>query len=416
MSHPFAMPGRGTSRGWVDSIRAIWEPPDEFSVDAGKGAELMIAKVRLGLTLLLLLVPMFNLALAPKEERGQHVAGFFITLIAVLVALLVYLIVAQDRRQSWLPMATSLIDISLISFALVVFAFIGDPFQVVNSKITFETYFLALAATCLRYDARIAFVGGLMTIVQYLGIVIYVVRTFDLDNPLTPLSVYGRLQWSDQISRIILLSALTVLNVAIVRGLQKQRTLSSSDRLTNLFNRGYFDDFLSSEVARARRYGRPFSVAMIDVDHFKPFNDRYGHVAGDAALRSIAGTIKRAVRRSDVVARYGGEEFVVIFRESNGEGATERLETIRRAVEAELIKLPRRDEHVRVTVSGGLASWPWDGIEQEDLLTRADIRLFEAKAGGRNRVVGPMIAPLGEESGSREGLGEGLGIGTRDWD
>jgi diguanylate cyclase (GGDEF)-like protein len=372
-----------------EQLERFWEPPDDFLLDAGKSAELLIARIRLGLTLLLLLIPFANLAFAPADERPQHLTGLWITLIAVVVSFLVYLLVRRDQRQPWLPVVTSVTDVCLVTFALVVFAFIGDPHQVVNSKITFETYFLALGATCLRYDARVALVAGVLVIVQYLACVVFVVSTFPLDQA-GGLSPYGRFQWSDQISRVILLATATALNVAIVRGLQRQRLLSSSDALTGLFNRRFFDDHLASEVQRAERYQSPFTIAMIDVDHFKQFNDSYGHAAGDEALRAVSRVLQRTVRRSDVVARYGGEELVALFRETAADPAVERVEELRQAVAATPIAVDRAGTATaHVTVSAGVASWPADGLTPQDLMVAADLRLFKAKANGRNRVVGP---------------------------
>jgi diguanylate cyclase (GGDEF)-like protein len=171
--------------------------------------------------------------------------------------------------------------------------------------------------------------------------------------------------------------------------MQRQRRLSTSDPLTGLFNRGFFDDYLGKEVERANRYGTVFTVAMIDVDHFKQFNDAHGHAAGDRALRTVARVILHAVRRSDIVARYGGEEIVVIFRETDADAALERVEEIRQAVGAEPFAVARMTAAARITVSAGAASWPADGLTGDDVLAVADRRLFEAKGAGRNRVVGP---------------------------
>jgi diguanylate cyclase (GGDEF)-like protein len=383
-----APPTTSWFRRMTGVIDTFWEPPDEFLIDAGKAAEIVISRIRLGLTVALLGIPVANLLLAPIEERSQHVTGLWITLVAVTVSLAVYILVRQDRRQRWLPLATSVIDVSLVSFALVVFAFIGDPNQVVNSKITFETYFLALGATCLRYDARVALVAGILVIVEYMACVTYVATNFVLDVA-GGVSPYGRFEWSDQISRVILLATATTLNVAIVRGLQRQRLLSSSDPLTGLFNRRFFDDYLANEIRRAERYQTPFTVAMLDVDHFKRFNDTYGHAVGDMALRTVARVLQETVRRSDLVARYGGEELVALFRETEAEPAVERVEAIRHAVAAAPLVANGPGLPARVTVSAGVASWPADGLSPQELLVAADLRLFKAKAHGRNRVVGP---------------------------
>jgi diguanylate cyclase (GGDEF)-like protein len=372
------------------TLQQFWKRPDQFLIDAGKQGEMLIAKIRIGLTLLLLAIPVANLFLALAEERQQHVAGFWITFSAFALSLGLYLLVARDRREPWLPMFTSLIDVSLISLALFVYAFIGDPHQVVNSKITFDTYFIALAGTCLRFDKRVALIAGVVAMVQFTGIVAFVDASFPLDTT-GGASPYGRFAWSEQVSRLILLAAATALNVYIVSGIQRQRELSNADPLTGLFNRRFFDDYFATEVQRATRYNNPVAVAMIDVDHFKQFNDQYGHATGDIALKRVARALALAIRRSDVLARYGGEEFVVLLRETSADQALERVEYIRRTVEAEPL-LEGTAAPVRVTVSAGVASWPADGDSVSDLIAEADRRLFQAKNAGRNRVVGPAHA------------------------
>jgi diguanylate cyclase (GGDEF)-like protein len=222
---------------------------------------------------------------------------------------------------------------------------------------------------------------------EYLTIVLYVTGSYDLS---AARALWGEaFSWGDQLGRVIQLGVATALNVYIVLGMQRQRRLSTSDPLTGLFNRGFFDHYLGKEVERANRYGTVFTVAMIDIDHFKQFNDAFGHAAGDRALRTVARVMLRAVRRSDIVARYGGEELVVIFRETEADLALERVEQIRQAVEAEAFAVGRQAGSARITVSAGVASWPADGLTGDDVLAMADRRLFDAKGAGRNRVVGP---------------------------
>ncbi len=370
----------------------MWTEPDAFLLDAGTSAELMIARVRLGLTAVLLSVPVINLIISRPEERITHVTGLGVTLVAVLIALVAYHVVQQGHRQVWLPLATSLMDVTLVSSALVGFSLIGDPHQAVNSKVTFETYFLAIAATCLRYDLRVSVVAGGVAILEYIGVIILVTATHNLDSPQYSPWEYGRFFWSDQVSRVILLGLHTALCTGIVLRLQRHRRMSNSDRLTGLFNRAYFEEFLSAEVRRSRRYVRHFAVAMVDIDRFKNFNDSYGHAAGDRALKKVAETIQHGVRRSDLVARYGGEEMVLVMPETSLNAARKRLEAIRESVAAEPIQVPKRVESVRVTVSAGVACWPADGDDPDDLLHTADARLFHAKALGRNRVVSSSVA------------------------
>lgn len=365
--------------------RRFWERPDDFLLSAGTRGELVIAKVRIALTGLLLLIPAVNLVLAPAE-REQHLIGAAITLAAFLLSLGVYALVRGDRRQPWLPLATSCFDVTFISAANLAYAFTTDPHVVVNSKVTFETYFLALGGTALRYDKRVALLTGLLAMAEFTAIILFVWARFPLDVA-PPNGPYGIFLWSDQVSRLILLATATILNVYVVRGIQQQRALSNADALTGVFNRRFFDDYLATELARVARFRGRLSVAMVDVDHFKQFNDRFGHATGDVVLRRVARALQLAVRRSDLVARYGGEEFVVVLREMDPAQATERVEALRQAVQSASHEIGDA-RPVHVTVSAGVASWPEDGATAGDLLATADRRLFEAKDAGRNRVIG----------------------------
>jgi diguanylate cyclase (GGDEF)-like protein len=162
--------------------------------------------------------------------------------------------------------------------------------------------------------------------------------------------------------------------------------LAATDALTGVANRRMLDLSLRHEWFRAQRSGQPLSVMMIDADHFKAFNDRHGHQAGDQALRELAKVITANVRRpADLVARYGGEEFSVILAETDSTGAAQTAEHIRQAVE----QMPRVEgADVAMTVSIGISTWT-AAVEMslEQLLFAADKALYQAKEGGRNRVV-----------------------------
>ena len=164
--------------------------------------------------------------------------------------------------------------------------------------------------------------------------------------------------------------------------------LAHTDELTGLANRRRLFDGLEQEMARSRRSLRPFSVAMVDLDHFKRYNDTFGHSAGDELLRRFAFRMARRVRAQDLVARYGGEEFCLVLPETEDDGAVALVEKLRASGAGE-DGLGRR-----VTFSAGLATW--DGVESaEDLVLRADTGLYRAKAAGRDRVVrGPTSSPV----------------------
>jgi len=162
--------------------------------------------------------------------------------------------------------------------------------------------------------------------------------------------------------------------------------LAATDALTGVANRRMLDQSLRHEWFRAQRSGKPLSLLMIDADHFKAFNDRHGHQAGDQALRDLARVITANVRRpADLVARYGGEEFSVVLAETDSAGAQQIAEHVRAAVE----QLPRMEGDDRpMTVSIGISTWTVASeISLEQLLFAADRALYQAKEGGRNRVV-----------------------------
>ena len=163
--------------------------------------------------------------------------------------------------------------------------------------------------------------------------------------------------------------------------------LAATDPLTGLSNRRVLDNRLDEEWRRARRTRQPLSALFIDIDHFKHFNDAYGHASGDEALIAVAECISAAVRQSiDLVARYGGEEFAVLLPDTPAEGALVVAEKIRRKVQAQTVVRSDR-QTVPVTVSIGCATCvPADGANALDLLAAADRQLYAAKAGGRNRV------------------------------
>ena len=159
---------------------------------------------------------------------------------------------------------------------------------------------------------------------------------------------------------------------------------SLSDRLTGLYNYGTFVDYLHNEVTKIDRYGGELTLIMLDLDHFKQFNDKHGHETGNDLLRRVGATLRAAVRDADMAARYGGEEFAVLIRgdETHGYELAERL---RRAIETIAVEV-RGGEDVFATISAGVASYALRAADETELIERADDALYESKRRGRNRV------------------------------
>jgi diguanylate cyclase (GGDEF)-like protein len=170
--------------------------------------------------------------------------------------------------------------------------------------------------------------------------------------------------------------------------LQLNRTLhmqSVRDPLTGLYNRRYLQETLERELHRAKRKNTPIGVIMLDIDHFKRFNDDYGHEAGDAVLQEVSGLLQKWTRVEDIACRFGGEEFVVVMPEAGLETCGKRAEILREQIER--LKIAYRGELLRtITSSLGVAVYPDNGATMEDVLTAADAALYRSKASGRNRV------------------------------
>jgi len=156
------------------------------------------------------------------------------------------------------------------------------------------------------------------------------------------------------------------------------------DPLTGVFNRRFFAESLDKDFAQAIREGTPFSVIILDVDHFKKFNDTYGHKCGDTVLQALAGFLADHTRRSDIVCRYGGEEFIILMPDATPSSALERAEFFRRQFEN--LEVEYGGKKLKCTFSAGVASFPAHSNSSEALLLFADQALYQSKSDGRNRV------------------------------
>jgi len=161
--------------------------------------------------------------------------------------------------------------------------------------------------------------------------------------------------------------------------------LAITDGLTQCFIKRYLDQLLRDELARAKRYRRPLSVLMLDIDYFKSVNDDFGHQQGDLVLGEIGQIIRTSIREMDSPARYGGEEFIILMPETEGAQTLAMAERIRQIIENHEFK-SLTDKPLKLTISIGIATFPHNALSEEGLIRKADMALYKSKEEGRNRV------------------------------
>jgi diguanylate cyclase (GGDEF)-like protein len=159
---------------------------------------------------------------------------------------------------------------------------------------------------------------------------------------------------------------------------------SKCDSLTGLYNRGYFEESLTGEISRARRYDTEFSILFLDLDNFKSVNDTLGHLAGDFVLKKVANLLQNEKREEDVVARYGGEELMIILPETNKINTIIKAERIRKKIQE--MPLVFEGKKIQITTSGGIATFPQDAVEAKKMIDCADRALYRAKSEGKNKI------------------------------
>ncbi|MBY6203590.1 GGDEF domain-containing protein [Halomonas denitrificans] len=374
-----------TKERWTGAIRRLLDPPDELMLEAGAIGEVLVARIRLVVVSLIVLMP--PIAWLSGARIEEVVTGGAMASVALVFAVVLLHKVRRDGAAVRWRFLSAAFDITSISLVLALFLVQGLPHVAINSRVVYELYLLSIAATALRGDRRVCLFAGGLALVQYGAIIAAAVSFGDLNDASWAPFLYGFHSWGDQMSRLILIAAMTLLALACVHQTRKLLQLSSQDRLTGIRNRAWLDSRLERELGEAALTRRSVALAMIDVDDFKEFNDRFGHLAGDAALRSIAERLAERIESPGVVARYGGEEFTVILPDVDPPDAGRRLDVLRATFESDRIDLPGNENPVASpTLSIGVAGWA-AGDSAEALIDRADRALIRAKRAGRNRVV-----------------------------
>lgn len=348
---------------------------------AGADGEILIARLRAVIVTLLLIAPTYKIIVSP--EYPVYFWGFWIAIFGAVEAAFVLAILRWYEYRPWLGFTSSICDVTLVSLALGLFMLLDYPLVALNSKVTFEIYFLAITATSLRYDARICVVAGLVAIAQYAVLNYYGATHFDLASRPESGTV-GTYSLVDQVTRLILLIAAVALAYSLVIRGGRLLRMSMYDNLTGIHNRSCFNMFSHKLLEGARRDNTTLAIAMFDVDHFKRINDRFGHPFGDKVLIGVARTLESQTRPMDALGRFGGEEFVLAMPNVDQSEALMIVERIRTAVVTGYSAGESRLEEP-VTLSAGIALYPDDADDLESLVGIADDRLLKAKQAGRNR-------------------------------
>lgn len=355
--------------------------PDEVMLALGASGERLVARLRALLAALLLLMPVAG-ALA-----GDPLDRVLLVLAAVLAINLfaqLWLVLARRPRQHpWLPFASSAWDVTATTLVLVALGF-GEWPSALNNTVAWCGYPLAIVLAGLRSDGRVAVATGALAVVQYAGLV--AVAFALADSPEQLLSAdHGAVRGAAQAQRLLVLALFTVVTATFVQRMLRLVELSGTDGLTGLPNRNW----LVHQVPRwldGIEPGASATLALLDLDHFRHVNEDAGHPAGDRALREVAALLGEHLGPDEHLVRLGGEEFVLLLRKPMGT-AWEHVDALRRALVARGFVAERGGERLPMTFSAGLATCPHDAGNLPGLLRRADLRLKQAKAEGRNRVV-----------------------------
>jgi diguanylate cyclase (GGDEF)-like protein len=360
--------------------RAWREPPDDVLLELGADGEVLLARLRLLLSTLFILLPLINF----YTGGGEYESLIGITGVGLAMLLSqVWLSLAQRRRRyRWLPYVSACFDVTVVSLVLLLLA-LRLPAAGLNSVVVWCFYPLVVLATALRNDARVTLVCGLLAVLQFGAI-----STWFLATAIEPMvSVdYGTVHVSSQLQRSLILLASTLVTTLIVFRMQRLVQLSGTDGLTGLPNRSFLVHRVPHIITEARAAGDTLCLALLDLDFFKRINDELGHQAGDRALRHVVDTLRMELRRDEPMLRVGGEEFVLVLRQPLG-AAWERMDLLRRRLEANPFQPGDGEEPRTLTFSAGMASCPTDAVDVSGLMRGADLRLRAAKAAGRNRVV-----------------------------
>ena len=318
--------------------------------------------------LLLILVLLYQTVVLPAAEAATALAMAMFFFAAFVLS---FRYVGFYQKESyWKIIIETLVMIVFITWVLAYTGRLESPLL--------NLYLLVIITSALA-------LGKLATLVEMLLIAVcYVWLGYPERNQSQPFMTYLT-TLTAQLAPIILVAYVaTMLSADVRRALSQLRFLSETDELTGIFNVRAFGAISERMFKQAARYGRPFSVLLIDSDSLKTVNDTYGHETGNQLIKTTVQCIKNQLRETDILARYGGDEFIVLLPETPCAGAAGVAARIRQSIED--TPLPARNKTIRMTVSIGIAGYPEHGNNLKTILEKTDQAMYESKSGGRNRV------------------------------
>jgi diguanylate cyclase (GGDEF)-like protein len=318
--------------------------------------------------LLLILVLLYQTVALPNTEESTALAMAMFFFAAFVLS---FRYVNFYRRESyWKITVETLVMIIFITWVLAYTGRLESPLL--------NLYLLVIITSALA-------LGKTATLLEMVLIAVcYVWLGYPERGQSQPIQLYLTTLLA-QLAPIILVAYIaTMLSADVRRALVQLRFLSETDELTGVFNVRAFSTISERMFKQAARYGRPFSLLLIDSDSLKTVNDTYGHEAGNQLIKTTVQCIQDQLRETDVLARYGGDEFVVLLPETPCSGAAGVAARIRQAIED--TPLPTPNKKIHMTVSIGIASYPEHGDNLKEVLEKTDKAMYESKSAGRNRV------------------------------
>lgn len=355
--------------------------PDEVMLELGAGGELLVAKVRALVSLLVLLTVPLTAGLG-AGDTPRTLLWLGAAVVLNLVAQVWLALARHHRRHRWLPYASATWDVTATTGCLALLA-LEDPAAGANNLFVWCFYLFAIVLTALRNDGRLTLFTGGMAMAQYA--LLFGLVLANAPRPLLSID-HGTVSLAGQAERLGLLLTMSLLSTTLVYRMQRLIEMSGRDGLTGVPNRAWLLQRLPRMFEAARREGHSVTIGLVDIDHFRRVYEEVGQLGGDRAIRHVAEHLRGMLGEDEHLARIGGQEFVLVLRCPIG-SAWERVDRFRRTLNEHPFQPERAPEPVNLAFSAGLAAFPQDGATASALLGSADRRVQEAKRAGRNRVV-----------------------------